>query len=154
MSSPRTHQWVTSLRVTKSELIGTSHPPRNGIEAREVMETVTVIGSPQAAMAGVTLIDAVAGSSPPSLSSRVDPVSNGLVVLPVHRGLARAGCGSRVKDEPGVLELAERNDAEEHRHENKRHDEDGLEGCLSTLVAEPAPEGPAVHDVPMSCWTS
>jgi len=60
----------------------------------------------------------------------IDPVSNGLVVLPVHRCLARAGSRCRVQDQPGVLELAERNDAEEHGNQDKRHDEDGLQGRL------------------------
>jgi len=126
VTSPRPHQCVTSLRVTKSELIGTSQPPRNGIEAREVMETVTVIGSPQAAMAGVTLTEAVAGSSPPSLSSRVILSRTAWSSCPSTAAWRAPAAAAASSTSRVVLELAERNDAEEHGNQDEGHDEDGL----------------------------
>jgi len=77
-------------------------------------------------MAGVTLTDAVAGLSPPSLSSRVILSRTAWSSCPSTAAWRAPAASGRIKNEPVVLELAERDDAEEHRDQYERHDEDGL----------------------------
>jgi len=76
-------------------------------------------------MAGVTLIDADAGSSPPSRSSRSILSRTGLVVWPSTAAWRAPARGGGVWT-AGVLEFAERDDAKEHRNKDQRYDEDGL----------------------------